>query len=1073
MSMIKASKAVFKNKIWWGLFFCLLLCAFIWWVGPAISIYSSSPLQSVALRLLLIASMLLLLVLMRYRVACSHAVASFFNVHAKLEWPRFHPGYRLEKRQMRRDFKKLKAQRSYDLPWYLVMGEQGAGKTSLLREAELNLSYQSYNHIRHHTKSFQWVLAEEGLFMDVPAALCWQREEAQRFSWLMFLKYLKKARSRRPINGLILTINLRDWLDQKLDDWLESMRLRLHELQDKVGLSIPVYLVFTHIDVLPGFAEFVLRFSEEERHSILGLTFAESSPALAQLPLAYDALIRALNQRMRRDLDQSASYYFPMQMAALREKLLGLGQFLFHPRKNFMPTRWRGLYFVSNGGLGAEQYDVILGEACLSNLAWPRALRNRRFFSEEMFKQAILPEAELVGVQAGSEWRFSLWQALKLGGLLLATLGAVGVWTGNMVQHLNQNNRLEAVTSATDLSTLAQWYHAGLNIWPTGLYVYQNPQTALASLYQQQLQKQFLPQLITTLQTGLAAATATANNNNMNSIENVYNWLSCTLMLNQLNQLNPGQMQALLDNKASLQFSQNLADLLQLGFSPVTTLDQNIIQKARAAMWNSPLYMQAYLRLKLEAASQNQQNFQLAGAMSADSAEVFSNLNAVSVPYLFSKAGYAQFYAAQANQSLTTVADQSWVLGDQYHAQNPPPDLAAARAQMDNLYWTDYMNAWDSALAQLNMAQFTSLQQEIDLLTTLTEKDSPLISVVMVVTDNSSAGLINNNLVATHYLPLTALLTQSQGAGMQGVLASLTALQQYLNSLANSSNPQLSAYTAATQIFAGQADHSLTAITSEAQTLPMPLSRWLNQIVANTYAIIFATANQYLADQWQAGVVSYYQQTLDGRFPFADSENEVTLQDFSNYFKPGGVEDSFVKKYLSPFLTYDSFGQAQWASVDNLPFSADAAIPREITAATVIRNTFFGGNNGALNFTITPAAIDNAHRAVLNYDGKAVVFDGDSDPGINMVWPPQNTDGSINISFDRLLMPDEVKNFMGPWALFHLLQASTLVRSKYSSQYQVEISQDGMAIHFSLSANSVNNPFDLRLLRDYTLPRNF
>jgi type VI secretion system protein ImpL len=457
--MLKAIRSLLKNKVWWWFLLCLVVCACIWLIGPAISIYEKTPLQSVSVRVLSILTLGLLFILIRYGIVLKVHVLEFFNLHGAAEFHLFNPWKYQERRQIRRDFKKLKAQRSYDLPWYLVMGEQGAGKTSLLREVELTLRYQSYNHIKHHTKSFQWILAEESLFIDLPAEFCWQKSEQQRFSWLMFLKYLKQARRRRPINGLILTLNLRDWLDQKRDDWLESMRERLHELQDKMGLSIPVYLVFTHIDVLPGFAEFVLHFTEEERKAVLGLTFNDAEPALEQFPLLYDALIRSLNQRLRRDLEHHSRYIFPMQMAAMREKLLALGQFLFMSRKHDWPLPWRGLYFVSNGLMGGDQFDVLLDESCLNVTEVPRSLRNRRFFSEAMFKQAILKESEWVGVQETSEWHFSLWQYAKLLLLISVTLGAVSLWAINMVQHLNQNRSIDSAASYTDLNSLAQLYH--------------------------------------------------------------------------------------------------------------------------------------------------------------------------------------------------------------------------------------------------------------------------------------------------------------------------------------------------------------------------------------------------------------------------------------------------------------------------------------------------------------------------------------------------------------------------------------------------------------------------------------
>ena len=484
--------------------------------------------------------------------------------------------------------------------------------------------------------------------------------------------------------------------------------------------------------------------------------------------------------------------------------------------------------------------------------------------------------------------------------------------------------------------------------------------------------------------------------------------------------------------------------------------------------------------------------------MSIESAPVFSNLDQATVPAFYTKEGYNSVYKKQAGNSLDQVANQAWVLGSNYHADYSESDLSKYQAQMDNLYWTDYMNAWDNALSQINVAPFQNLQQAIDVLTTLTERNSPLVGIITVVEKNSnygtaltqeagSAGLptsssssgvnsyvqnATDNIVTNHYLPLTALVSGVQTAPIQNVVASLAALQQYLSGIENSSNPGLSAYNAATAIFAGQADKSLTTLSAEASQAPMPLSRWLNQIVNNSYAVIFSTANQYLSGQRQSQVYSFYQQSLQGRFPLTNSGSEVTIQDFSNFFKPGGVEDSFVKKYLSPFLTADSFGHSQWNNVNNIPFSTNNAIPGEITAAANIRNTFFGGSNGALNFTISPGNTSSG-KVIFSYDGKTLTIDGDGEPGVAMMWPPQNTDGTVSLTYHRIFTSDETSNYFGPWGLFHLLQGSSLVRSKYGSQYQVTTTYNGLSVTFTLSANSVQNPFDLRLLRNYSCPANF
>lgn len=1145
---------LFKSRTFWWFIVCIIFSVVLWFIGPAVAFYGNTPLTGDMIRLAVIILIFLLwgLIAFKDEIRAQH----FFKLHPQQE--AYNQEGRIDRREKKRiaqDFKKLKSfllkhrhdkkqnnNTLYDLPWYLVMGEQNAGKTSLLRDAELHLTYQSYNHISHRTATFQWVLAEEGLFIDLPHPFCWQKNMQQKFNWQVFLKYLKKARRRRPLNGLILIINLQELLENKLNDWQESIRVRIHELQQKLGMSIPVYTVFTHVDCIAGFAEFVMRFNDQERSEVLGITYpAANKTPIDQFPFYYDALIHALNVRLKRDIDQewlshksAEMFYFPMQMAALREKLLAFAKTLFAERRYFMPNLWRGFYFVSSSVSNTACFDVILDESSLNTLEMPKSFKARRFFIAGLLQEVILKEAEFVGVQPAYARHYSLLYKLKVGLILGGTAIITGLWATGMVKQLDYNqtalislqsqNANNGVNISNDtglnniyneLDRLGNIYHAGEDAagsgWlHLGLLSEPSVQDAVAKRYSRALSQNFLPYVTNSLHSGLQATLNAnqASTGDMNNIENLYNWLSAYLMFAELDKMDAKQVQSVLESYFAVQFQNNinlqnwldlrLTDLLHFGFT-AQNLDTNLIQNARQALWNSPVYMQAYLLLKLNATANNQNTLAISGQMDADSGEVFSNLNADVVPIFFTKNGYNTIYKKQAADSLNEVAGHLWVLGPNYHENYSANDVAQYQGDMDNLYWTDYINAWDSALSQINIAPFQNLQQAIDVLTTLSQRNSPIVSIFKVVQKNSDYGIaltqdlskaqstnsltadadsyvqnVTNNIVTNHYLPLTGLLSANGGqqAAIQNVIASLAALQQYLSGIQNSSNPGLAAYNAASAIFAGQADKSLSTILAEAAQAPAPLSCWLNQIVNNSYSVIFSTAGQYLSSQWQSQVFSFYQQALQGRFPFTNSGSEVTIQDFTNFFKPGGIEDGFVKKYLSPFLTADTFGHSQWNNINNIAFSANTTIPGEITEAAAIRNTFFGGSNGVLDFTISPGS-NNSGKVIFAYDGKSLTISGEGGAGVTMVWPPQNTDGTVILTFHRYFESDASANYFGPWGLFHLLQASSLVRSRYGSQYEVTTSYDGMSVNYMLNANSVDNPFDLRLLRSYSCPESF
>lgn len=1036
-----------QSGVW--LLVCVLLCILVWFLAP----------YSVRIREVVIVTIIALWVLFHFKEEIKAYLWSHIKVHP-LQLETEGVIDRTEKRLIQKDFKRLRRflrkQHRQDLPWILVMGDVSAGKTSVLREAELHILYQSYNHAHLRGKTFQWTLAEEGLFIDVPAQLCWQKEAQARFNFLAFVKALKKARGRRSVNGVVVCVNVKELAASRVVDFQESMRARLNELQDRIGMRLPLYLMMTHVDALPGFMQFVMRFTEQERQEILGLTFDEDKDALDQFPFLYDELIRAINQRAGRDLEQ---YYFPMQMAALREKLLEFSKALFSEKYYTESPHWRGLYFVSNGFTSQERYDLVLDEGFLESVELPRTLRHQRFFIGEIFSNVLARDAQSMGL-SGRAARYSHWvERSQCGAVIGIAMILTALWSLSVVKHVEYDQEVVNLRGSS-LSSLFLLYHDGGHgpgSWPLHLGLWETPsiEHSISVEYQSRLHAQFLPQLMATLQSGLSASIANLNSagpNNMLALENLYHYLSAYLMMGDVSHRDPAQIENLLNPSFSNEESAYLHDLLQFGF-PNQAINSSLVADAQAQLWKSPIDMQAYLWLKLLANSRNQEPLSLSE----------NSLSAVSVPYFFTAKGYQNFYQKESMNSLKTVESQSWVLGPQSMQSLSASDgNADLQSQMDELYWEDYMNAWSDALSQINVTAFNSLETAGDSLNTLADpKNSPFVSIVNTLNQNTSV----NAALAAHY--------QALSAGMGPFLTSIAAVQQYVSGIANSSNPQLSAYTAATQIFAGQADKSLITLSGEAQTLPAPLSNWASEIVNDSYAVIFASAKQYLATQWQAEVGSYYQQTLAGRFPFVRSEDEASLQDFSNYFKAGGVEDNFVKKYLSPFLSFDSFGRAGWAEVNNIPFSADESVPNEVSEAAVIRSTFFGGNNGALNFTISPGNLSGVHKVQLAYDGKTILFNGDSSPGVSLEWPPQNTDGTVTLTFQRLILSDETQNFMGPWGLFHLLQNSTLIASKYGNSDQVSFRQGGMVVEFNISTSSSHNPFDLKLLQSYAFPKNF
>ena len=69
----------------------------------------------------------------------------------------------------------------------------------------------------------------------------------------------------------------------------QAIRRRVRELQDELGVRIPVYVLFTKADLIAGFVEFFDDLGREEREQVWGMTFPlddgkDESGTVARLP---------------------------------------------------------------------------------------------------------------------------------------------------------------------------------------------------------------------------------------------------------------------------------------------------------------------------------------------------------------------------------------------------------------------------------------------------------------------------------------------------------------------------------------------------------------------------------------------------------------------------------------------------------------------------------------------------------------------------------------------------------------------------------------------------------------------
>lgn len=78
-------------------------------------------------------------------------------------------------------------------------------------------------------------------------------------------------RTRQPLNGLILTLDLPDLLiadKRRHEQLVQMLRSRLQEVRQSLHTRLPVYIVLTKLDLLTGFAAWFRALDRRDRDRI-------------------------------------------------------------------------------------------------------------------------------------------------------------------------------------------------------------------------------------------------------------------------------------------------------------------------------------------------------------------------------------------------------------------------------------------------------------------------------------------------------------------------------------------------------------------------------------------------------------------------------------------------------------------------------------------------------------------------------------------------------------------------------------------------------------------------------------
>ena len=764
----------------------LLLAAVVWWLGPLLPALEDWPPRLATLVLLLgvwLAANLLISLRDNARdnaltdgVGGGDAAGEKAAIEAKIGTALT----LLKRARGRRGF-------LYEQPWYAIIGPPGAGKTTALLNAglEFPLAEQMGRGALSGvggTRQLEWWFTEQAVLIDTAGRYTTQDSDAavDRAGWDAFLDLLKRTRPRQPLNGVIIAIALSDIAQgtpAERSAHARAIRARVVELETKFGLRLPVYALFTKVDLLAGFMEFFEDLDRDGRAQVWGSTFPLAMPAadtLDRFTAAFDTLLERLGRRLLDRLQaepnperRAAIAGFPTQVASLRAAITQFVGEAFGAQALTPAPMLRGVYLNSATQEGTP-IDRLTGSIARAFGLSPQRVERlrpqagRTYFLTRLLRDVVFNEAMLVSGGAAPKRRrkfVTLGFAAVAGLIVLGAAG--GLWRAYRVGQ-------QAVTSAADALAQYDKASAGLPLDPVNdadlarivplldqARAAQQSQAAAPAgwavlaqdakmnagrraIYRHALERVLFPRLIWRLEAQLRG--------NLTNPEFAYEATRIYLMLTGQGPVDrdllrewtsldwqvadPGPGAAAM--RAAL--ARHLDALLEEPLPPIVP-DGDLVAAARATFADVPLAQRIYSRIGPSVAAQSLPPWQPSTALGAAGAVVFVRASGrpftEGVPGFYTPAGFHKVLLPSLDRATRQVAAEGWVLGQKVNIDPSGAGIQALEQQVIALYLADYIKIWDAVLADIAITPMRSLPQAAQNLFILASTQSPMRALLV------------------------------------------------------------------------------------------------------------------------------------------------------------------------------------------------------------------------------------------------------------------------------------------------------------------------------------------------------
>jgi len=333
----------------------------------------------------------------------------------------------------------------YALPWILVIGESGAGKTSLIKNSRLSSAVTDVEVSAQYsgTKNCDWWFFEDAVILDIAGRYSIPLEEKRdNAEWERFLSLLSKYRKEEPLNGLVVTISAQRLLENDKNliqaDAL-SIRKKIDQLMVSIGAKFPVYLMITQMDHIYGFVDFCEALPEELQTQAMGYVNEPLSQDWQEvIAKGFDSLKQKVTALQLLSIEHSSEHVkeillFSKEFERIVAPLKDFSKIIFGDNPYQKIPMIRGIYFSSALSDSDNNSKFLSDFNLIKNKPKPS---NKAYFITDFFK-IILPNDRniFIPIKEYLSWQRKNYKIAMATWLFVFT-SLAGIYTYSYMQNI-------------------------------------------------------------------------------------------------------------------------------------------------------------------------------------------------------------------------------------------------------------------------------------------------------------------------------------------------------------------------------------------------------------------------------------------------------------------------------------------------------------------------------------------------------------------------------------------------------------------------------------------------------------